>query len=255
MLKFFKTITSEYGYLDSLLRSNDPLDIILVCLAFLAIAFIAYFLGSINFAIIISSIKYKDDIRGHGSKNAGMTNMMRTYGKKAAIITLVGDSAKAIVACMVGYLIMGHFGAFVAGLFCMLGHIFPIYYGFKGGKGVATAFTAACMTDPLAFLIIILLFITMVAIWRYISLASITCFGLYPLVLAFTSKLLTGLSGESRISVGIPFAILMAILIVFKHWENIQRLRSGTESKFKFKKSVKAPSKTAQDDSASNGEK
>ena len=257
VFKFFETVTSEFGYIAPLMSKRDALSIILICLAFVAIALIAYFLGSINFAIIISSIKYKDDIRGHGSKNAGMTNMMRTYGKKAAAITLIGDSAKAIVACIVGYLIMGQFGAFAAGLFCMLGHIFPIYYGFKGGKGVATAFTAACMTDPVAFLIIILLFIIMVAIWRYISLASITCFGLYPLILAFTSKLFTFIVyKEARISIGIPFAVLMAALIIFKHWGNIQRLREGTESKFKFKKSVKAPSKAAQEDNtSSDGEK
>ncbi|MBE6533771.1 MAG: glycerol-3-phosphate 1-O-acyltransferase PlsY [Ruminococcaceae bacterium] len=217
--------------------TGGALNIALVCLAFIAVILCAYLLGSINFAIIISGKKYKDDIRSHGSKNAGMTNMMRTYGKSAAVFTLVGDALKAVVSCVIGYLVMGQLGAYAAGLFCMVGHVFPLYYGFKGGKGVVTAAATVLMTDPLVFLILIVLFIIMVAIWRYISLASITCIGLYPLVLSFTTKNFAG-----KISPFILFTVLMAFLIIGKHWPNIQRLREGTESKFSFKKSVKTPS-------------
>ena len=219
-----------------LMAEGGALNTVLICLAFICVILCAYLLGSINFAIIISKAKYKEDIRTFGSKNAGMTNMMRTYGKSAAALTITGDIVKAIVACIIGYLVMGQLGAFAAGLFCMVGHVFPLYYGFKGGKGVVTAFTTACMTDPLAFLIIFALFIVMVLIWRYISLGSITCFALYPLVLAFTTKVFGGM-----ISPFIIFAVLMSVLVVAKHWTNIQRLRNGTESKFSFKKSVKAP--------------
>ena len=218
------------------MRAGGALNITLVCLAFVAVILVAYLLGSINFAILISGKKYKEDIRTQGSKNAGMTNMMRTYGKKAAVLTLVGDALKAIVSCIIGYLVMGQLGAFAAGLFCMIGHIFPVYYGFKGGKGVVTAAATILMTDPIVFLILFTLFAIMVAIWRYISLASITCIGLYPLVLSFTTRIFAG-----KISPFILFTVLMAALIIGKHWPNIQRLREGTESKFSFKKSVKAP--------------
>ena len=249
MGNFLYTVTSEYGFMLKPLQEGGTLNTVLVCLAFVAIILCAYLLGSINFAIIISGKKYKDDIRSHGSKNAGMTNMMRTYGKGAAALTLGGDALKAVIACIIGYLVMGQFGAYAAGLFCMLGHVFPLYYGFKGGKGVVTAAATVLMTDPIVFLILITLFIIMVAIWRYISLASVTCIGLYPLILSITSKLATQIAtGEPRISIGIPFAVLMAVLIIGKHWQNIQRLREGTESKFSFKKSVKAPKNKSEDE-------
>ena len=138
---------------------------------------------------------------------------------------------------------MGQLGAYAAGLFCMLGHVFPIYYGFKGGKGVVTAAATVLMTDPVVFLILITLFVIMVAIWRYISLASITCIGLYPLILSFTTKMFAG-----KMSPFILFTVLMAILIIGKHWTNIQRLREGTESKFSFKKSVKSTKTNSQDE-------
>ena len=249
MSNFFYTVTSEYGFMLDFMQRGGTLNIVLVCLAFLAVIISAYLLGSINFAIIISGKKYKDDIRSHGSKNAGMTNMMRTYGKGAAALTLGGDALKAVLSCIIGYLVMGQFGAYAAGLFCMLGHVFPLYYGFKGGKGVVTAAATILMTDPIVFLILITLFVIMVAIWRYISLASVTCIGLYPLILNFTSELATRIAtGEPRTSIGIPFAVFMAVLIIGKHWQNIQRLREGTESKFSFKKSVKAPKTKSKDE-------
>lgn len=239
---FFKTVTSPFGYMAGPMAEGGALNIALICLAFIVVILSAYLLGSINFAIVISKKKFKQDIRTFGSKNAGMTNMMRTYGKTAAALTFVGDIAKAMVACIIGYLLIGQLGAFAAGLFCMIGHIYPIYYGFKGGKGVVTAATTICMTDPPSFLILAILFVIIVAIWRYISLGSITCLALYPLVLSFTTKIIAG-----QISPFIIFAVLMAVLIIAKHWTNIQRLRAGTESKFSFKKSVKPPKSESTD--------
>lgn len=245
---FFHTIGTDLGYMAPHFASGTTLSTVLICLGFVTTILIAYFLGSINFAIIISGRKYKEDIRNHGSKNAGMTNMMRTYGKKAAVLTLVGDALKAIISCFIGYVIMGSLGAYAAGLFCMIGHVFPIFYGFKGGKGVVTAAATVLMTDWLVFLILLTLFIIMVLIWRYISLASITCMLIYPLVLSFTTKIFLG-----RMSPFIIFTVLMAALIIGKHWANIQRLREGTESKFSFKKSVKTPAGEA--DENKNGDK
>ena len=200
-----------------------------------------YFLGSINFAIIISSTQYKQDIRDFGSNNAGMTNMMRTYGKKAAAFTFIGDVMKAVVACLLGHIILGQLGAYIAGLFCIVGHIFPIYYKFKGGKGVVTAGVTILMCNPVAFLIVILIFFIIVGFTRYISLGSVMGMLLYPLILDRVDRLILPMIDDTKGSVGGVFAIIMTALIVFKHWQNIKRLFKGTESKFSFKKSVKRP--------------
>ena len=126
-------------------------------LAIILCAAIAYFLGSLNFAIIISKYKFHDDIRNYGSGNGGLTNMMRTYGKKAAAFTLLGDVMKAVVSVLLGMLIAGESGAYLAGFFCVFGHSFPIYYGFKGGKGVLTTAAMVLCLDPLVFLILFIL--------------------------------------------------------------------------------------------------
>ncbi len=194
----------------------------------------AYLLGSINFAIIISGRKYKQDIREFGSKNAGMTNMMRTYGKKAAGYTLLGDAMKAVVACLIGYALLGHLGAYIAGLFCILGHIFPAFYGFKGGKGVVTTAISILMCDPFVFLILITLFVIIVLCTKYISLGSVICVMLYPILLDRISHIVTGASTPYAV-----FAIIIAVVVVIKHWTNIKRLAQGKENKFSFKKSVK----------------
>lgn len=221
---------------------NDPSgSMALMIVGAIVVIICAYLLGSVNFAIIISGKKYKDDIRDHGSKNAGMTNMMRTYGKKAAALTLGGDSLKAIAACFIGYLLIGQLGAYIAGLFCILGHVFPVFYRFKGGKGVVTAFATVLMCDPVICLILLALFVLIVLITKYISLGSVLCMLLYPLLLDRITRILTlwG-TGTETTSPYIIFAVLMAIIIVIKHWENIKRLMNGTENKFSFKKSVKS---------------
>ena len=207
----------------------------------LSIVVIAYLLGSLNFAIIISGRKFKDDIRSHGSKNAGMTNMMRTYGKAAAGLTLLGDALKAVVACLVGYGLFGTMGAYIAGLFCIIGHMFPIFYRFKGGKGVVTSAITVLMCNPFVFLILFILFVLIVVFTKYISLGSVMCMLLYPLIL-HRINLLFGQPTPEFI-----YAILMTVLVVVKHKENISRLLKGTESKFSFKKSVMAPEEKNED--------
>lgn len=196
---------------------------------------VPYLLGSINFAIIISAKRYKEDIRSYGSKNAGMTNMMRTYGKRAAGLTFIGDALKAIVACAIGYLMLGYLGCFIAGLFCMVGHMFPIFYGFKGGKGVVTGAMAILMGDPITFAIILLIFIIIVAFTKYISLGSIMSVILYPLILDRVYRIV-----HQSVCPFIIFALLMTVLVVIKHIENIKRLLNGKENKFSFKKSADA---------------
>ena len=200
---------------------------------------VPYLLGSLNFAIIISKARYHSDIRQFGSGNAGMTNMMRTFGKSAAGLTLLGDALKAFVACLLGYACLGVYGVYIAGLFCILGHMFPIYYRFRGGKGVVTAAITVLMCNPFVFLILFVLFVLIVAATRYISLGSVMCMLLYPVVLDRVDKIFFGASGAY-----VVIAIAIAVLVVFMHRENIKRLMKGTENKFSFKKSVPASVKT-----------
>lgn len=231
------------------LKMNETNLLIITILCYLATILCAYFLGSLNFAIIISGKQYRQDIRNFGSKNAGMTNMMRTYGKKAAGLTLLGDALKAVVACLIGYALLGQMGAYIAGLFCIIGHMFPIYYRFKGGKGVVTAAITILMCNPFVFLILFVMFVIIVLFSKYISLGSVTCMLLYPLILnAIDSFML-----DIPVSPYVWCSVLMTALVVIKHWENIKRLREGKESKFSFKKSVKTP--TEENATISNGDK
>jgi glycerol-3-phosphate acyltransferase PlsY len=199
----------------------------------LASAILSYLLGSINFAIIISGKTYKQDIREFGSKNAGMTNMMRTYGKRAAGMTLLGDALKAVISGFLGYALLGQLGAYIAGTACVVGHVFPVFFKFKGGKGVVTTAMTILMCNPYVFLILFALFVVIVLTTKYVSLGSVMCMLIYPF---FLSAMDTWLAG------GCPyvlFALLISVLVIFKHKDNISRLRQGKESKFSFKKSVK----------------
>lgn len=239
MFRDFFGIGLVAKYLQTL--ENESTLILCTVLCVLACAISAYLLGSLNFAIIISGKQYRQDIRQFGSKNAGMTNMMRTYGKKAAGFTLLGDALKAVVSCLIGYAIFGQWGAYLSGLFCIIGHMFPLYYRFKGGKGVVTAAITILMCNPIVFAILFLIFALIVLFTKYISLGSVMCMLLYPVVLDRIDR--STLLNENPPS-GSPyviFAVLIMLLVVVKHWGNIKRLLSGTESKFSFKKSVKKP--------------
>ena len=167
-----------------------------------------------------------------------MTNMLRIYGKKAAVLTLCGDALKAIVAALVGYFMMGVYGAYIAGFFCVLGHVFPVFFKFKGGKGVVTAAASMLMCNPIVFLILVILFVGIVAATRFISLGSIMCALLYPVVLNGVEKVLVGGSGAYML-----FAMLTAIVVTLKHKDNIKRLLEGKENKLEFKKSVERTKK------------
>lgn len=210
---------------------------------------IPYLLGSFNFGLIISQRKYHDDIRTHGSGNAGTTNMLRTYGKGAAVLTLLGDMMKALVAVSLGYLVLNlnylgvdpiseesvwihdSAGAAIAGLFVMLGHMFPIFYKFKGGKGVATSGMVILMISRPTFLILIVLFAIIVLGTRYVSLGSVMCMALYPLVLSAFSR---GQNGTACLT-----AVIMAALVIYMHRANIKRLWEGKESKISLGKGKK----------------
>lgn len=189
----------------------------------------AYFLGSLNFAVIFSRRMFDEDVRTKGSGNAGTTNMLRNYGKKAAVLTLGGDLLKAVVACAIGYVMLGVDGAYLAGMFCVLGHMFPIYYRFKGGKGVATTAAVVLMTNPLIFVIAITLFVIIVVGTKYVSLGSVMCAMLWPI-------LLHRIEGPC---IGVLVAFFIAAMIVFMHRANIKRLLEGKESKISLRSKKK----------------
>ena len=225
--------------------ANDGLvewKIILLTVAFAFIAIAAgYLLGSINSAIIISKLLYGDDIRRHGSGNAGMTNMLRTYGKNAAILTLVGDLLKTVIAIVIGS-ILGGFGYiggisvggncvmplnYMAGFAAVVGHILPIYYKFKGGKGVLCTATLALVLTPIEFGILLLLFVAMVAWSKYVSLGSVTVATLYPVLVHGHFPMMN----STPTGVLSLVTVLLAIIIVYCHRENLKRISQGTERK------------------------
>ena len=218
-------------------------------LAFLLAGIVGYLLGSINCGLLVSSLGYKDDIRKHGSGNAGMTNVMRTYGKKAALITLLGDAAKGALAVAFGFLCCGTYSAYFAAFFCVVGHAYPIYFGFRGGKGVVvTAVTLLCL-NPLLFLILFVIFAIIVIGTRYISLGSVMCMLIYPLLLSSLGGVLDSTVTDTTEFLGFAmeggrnFTVIMAFcnaaFVIWLHRSNIKRLMEGTENKFSFKKSVK----------------
>ena len=209
-----------------------------LCILFSII--IPYLIGSINFAIVLSKLR-GEDIRDHGSKNAGATNMLRTYGKKAAIITLVGDFLKGTIAVLIGMILFGMFGQYLAALFAVLGHVFPIYYKFKGGKGIATAAGTILACEPLVLLALVTIFAVIVGFTKYVSLASITVALIYPMLLDRYYKIFPPYEGYVS-GIHILFVFILSAIVFFKHYPNMKRLLNKTESKVSFKKKAEKPS-------------
>lgn len=193
----------------------------------LFIALFGYLLGSVPTGVLLTKFFSKVDPRKVGSKNIGATNIFRTAGKALGILTLVGDVLKGMIP--IGIAIqwgVSDLWIAIAGLSAFLGHIFPIFLGFKGGKGVATALGVYVMISPIAVLIEFLLFAGMVWRWRYISLGSISCATTIPILIAFFRS-------ESQAYFMLSFII--AALILYRHQSNVSRLLQGTESKWKAK--------------------
>ncbi len=228
--------------------STVEYGLLLIGFALLSIL-VGYLLGSVNSAIVVSRLLYRDDIRKYGSGNAGLTNMLRTYGKAAAGLTLLGDFLKTIISVFVGAVLGGFcyiglisFGgltsggipfAYIAGFFSIIGHVWPIYYNFKGGKGVLCTAVMALILNPIEFLILIALFALVVAITKYVSLGSVTVAVLYPVVVNGHIKVLMAMNpalpGQSGIMALVT--ILIPIFIVYCHRENLKRISQGTERK------------------------
>ncbi len=220
-----------YSLLCSVVEDEVGRSILMVVSVLLCIAS-AYVIGSVNPAIIFSNKIYHEDIRSFGSGNAGTTNMLRTYGKKMALLIFTLDFLKAALAIAIGsFILTVNIGGAISALFVVLGHMFPVFYKFKGGKGVAC--TAACILilSPISFVFILPMFIVIVLLTKYISLASIMSALVFPL-LAYSFRGTWGSEG-GFITIS---SLFIGAFVIFMHRENIKRLLEGKESKISLKK-------------------
>lgn len=192
-------------------------------------AVMGYLLGSINTSIVVS-LSMGTDIRKHGSGNAGATNALRELGKKAAVFVLVGDMLKAVAAIFIARAAMMYFGSipldYIAALACVLGHNYPIYFGFRGGKGILTSFTAILILDYRIALIAFAVFLILFIITKYVSLGSIIAALTLPIAAWF-------MANDDYI---FWFSVCVGLLAIYRHKANIVRLIKGEEKKTTFKK-------------------
>ncbi len=209
-------------------------------IALAASAVIGYLLGSVNSAILICRAFYGQDIRKSGSGNAGMTNVARTFGKKAAILTLACDILKGVLGVVAGHwmiiLLAGDmnsmYGAYIGAIFVIIGHMFPVFFGFKGGKGVATSCGVVLALQFIPAVILITLFLVIFFISKMVSLGSLIGIAMYPIV---TFLWCTFVTGEMAAYSTVCTAVI-AIMVIWMHRANIGRILSGTEYKFGQKK-------------------
>ena len=205
---------------------------------YILMAVIAYAIGSVNFSIILSKKIAGFDVREKGSGNAGTTNMLRSVGKGAAALTLILDILKGIIAIIIAKYLVGNIVeginvailVQIAGFFVVLGHTFPMFFGFKGGKGVATALGVLLMSNPLIGVICLVFALAVMALTRMVSLGSIMAAVLFPVLTIFIT--------ENYVADGynyIIFGIAMAVLVIFNHRSNLKRIYNGTENRLSFK--------------------
>lgn len=206
----------------------------------IVVAIIAYLIGSINFSVIFSKKMAGFDVREKGSGNAGTTNMLRSVGKKAAAITLICDILKGVVAILIAMFIAWAFKVEnasllvqIAGIAVVLGHTFPIFFGFKGGKGVATSLGILIMSNCQIGLICLVFGVVLIALTRMVSLGSCAAAVLFPVLTLFINEHYIVSQGSSYLI----YSIILAVIVLFNHRSNIQRILSGKENKISFKKS------------------
>ena len=220
--------------------------------ALIGVLAIAYLLGSINSAIIVSKVLFGEDVRTKGSGNAGTTNVLRNYGKKAALFTLLGDMLKTALSIFIAGLVFGFWYVraisvseycYIAGLFSIIGHVFPVYYKFRGGKGVLSTATMVIFLSPAVAAVLILAFVGIVAFTKYVSLGSVTGCILYPVIL--NGYFMVFMGGQRPAPLMVLSSIILAILIVWCHRANLGRISRGEESKLSFKTKPPVKSKSA----------
>lgn len=228
----------------------------IILLGLLGCAVIGYLLGSVNTAIIVTwAFKQKEDIRDYGSGNAGMTNVLRSVGKLPALLTFIGDFLKCVCAVLLAWLIMFlvlhaaldggdsvelmQIGKYIAGVACILGHIYPLYYRFRGGKAVVSSAAMILLLDWRVFLLIIATFLLMFIWKRIVSLASITCAAAYPIytfLISFFCDFRAGRCSLGYLLFVTGVSLFIGALVLFKHRSNIGRLRRGEEKPVAFGK-------------------
>lgn len=197
----------------------------------------AYLLGSVSFAIVVSKSLYHQDVRQFGSGNAGMTNILRTYGKKAAALTLAGDFLKGVAAVLISRLIFAAMGvtlfdgAYVGGLFAILGHLYPVYFGFRGGKGILTSIGIIAVINPLVFLGLLIIGLPLIFLTKIVSVGSLAGAVCYPFLTLLVDFWQGGVSW-----LDFSFSLVIALLVIWMHRSNIKRLLNGTENRFSSKK-------------------
>lgn len=210
---------------------------------YIIMAIIAYLIGSVNFSVILSKKMAGFDVREKGSGNAGSTNMLRSVGKKAAALTLVCDILKGVIAISVA-IIIGNIAknlnkellVQIAGILVVIGHTFPVFFKFKGGKGVATSLGVLLMSNWQIGLICLVFALILIGLTKMVSLGSCVAAVLFPVLTLFINQNYTVLTeGKSGI-VYLIYSIILAIIVLFNHRENIKRILNGEENKLSLKK-------------------
>ena len=207
--------------------------------AYIIVGIVAYLIGSISFSVIFSKKMAGFDVREKGSGNAGATNMLRSVGKKAAVLTLLCDALKGVVAIIFAIIV----GAIakesdkallvqIAGILVVVGHTYPVFFGFKGGKGVATALGVLLMTNWKIGLICLVFALVLMALTKIVSVGSVVAAVLFPVLVLFMHTNYTISEGSSYLI----YSIILAVIVLFNHRSNIKRILSGTENKLSFKK-------------------
>lgn len=206
--------------------------------AYIVVAILAYLLGSISFSVIFGKKFAGIDVREQGSKNAGATNTLRTAGKKAAILTLICDILKGIVAVLIGFVVGLWFENIdkvllvqIAGICVVIGHVFPIFFKFKGGKGVATSLGVLLIINWQIGLICLVFALVIMALTRIVSIGSIMAAVLFPVLTIFIHENYLVADGNY-----IVFGVILAAIVIILHRSNIQRMFEGKENKLSFKK-------------------
>lgn len=212
-------------------------------IVYIVIALIAYAIGSINFSVIFSKKFAGFDVREKGSGNAGTTNMLRSVGKKAAAITLICDILKGIVAILIAIIVGNIIKDInkevllqIAGIAVVLGHTFPVFFGFKGGKGVATSLGILLISNWQIGLICLVFALVLIILTKMVSLGSCAAAVLFPVLTLFINEHYTILTVGKQGNVYFIYSVILAVIVLYNHRTNIKRILNGTENKLSFKK-------------------
>ena len=202
-----------------MIMTRNLLSILIVIVA-------GYLLGSISTGVVLSRLFAKTDIRSQGSGNAGTTNMLRVLGRKMALLTFIGDMLKGIIAVFIGkWLIGGELGGLLGVVGAVLGHYYPLYFGFKGGKGIATSFGSLLFVFPVQALLAFAVLLILVAVTHYVSVGSIAAAITLPLLIVITRF------QEPTLWI---ITVCIGASVVWRHRANIKRLMNHTENKLDF---------------------